>query len=357
MKTWLLAFMLLPAAAVFVSASRGPVRDGGAGGGITEVSDDTTPQSGGEWDLAGFGINDDTGNNIVDLDDSWKFSGAYNAIFQNGSYIDDTADGILRMSKSDDSKTAAFDLSGLKFSFDANHYLDWETDGRLTIGNTSGNIFQIDTASTGLTFFRTNNGNTTQTMAATTWIALASRTASSRDSQIDNNGVAVGSAKVIGWSSTTSAEDTKDVTLSRRSTTGMKLANGSLTSGGTDDAGLEITQTLNDPGAAGGSDVYRGLKLNLTETNKTGWNSVYLADLQVGGTSKFNVDDSGNATAVGSILSTATGSIGWSVQSAADQACNTTCTSACVFGQNTGDMSIVACTDATADVCVCAGAS
>ena len=52
-------------------------------------------------------------------------------------------------------------------------------------------------------------------------------------------------------------------------------------------------------------------------------------------------------------------SIGWSVKAAADTACNTTCVSGCVFGQNTAALTyaIVACDDATADICVCAGAS
>lgn len=64
------------------------------------------------------------------------------------------------------------------------------------------------------------------------------------------------------------------------------------------------------------------------------------------------------ATFAGTITSTATADVGWSVQSAANQACNTTCTSACVFGQNAGASNvIVGCADATADVCVCAGAS
>lgn len=55
--------------------------------------------------------------------------------------------------------------------------------------------------------------------------------------------------------------------------------------------------------------------------------------------------------------SKATSDIGWSIQSAANQACNTTCTHACVFGQETTSKAILACTDATADTCLCAGAN
>lgn len=60
----------------------------------------------------------------------------------------------------------------------------------------------------------------------------------------------------------------------------------------------------------------------------------------------------------GAVTSTATGSLGWSVVAGANTACTTTCTGAAVFGQNTDAAGIiVGPSDATADVCVCAGAS
>ncbi len=54
-----------------------------------------------------------------------------------------------------------------------------------------------------------------------------------------------------------------------------------------------------------------------------------------------------------------TSDLGWAVVAGADTACNTTCTSACVFGVNTAatEADIVDCADATADECLCAGAS
>jgi hypothetical protein len=58
------------------------------------------------------------------------------------------------------------------------------------------------------------------------------------------------------------------------------------------------------------------------------------------------------------ISSNNAGDIGWSAVNAANQACNTTCTSGCVFGMNTGALgNFVGCADATADTCICAGAS
>jgi hypothetical protein len=62
-------------------------------------------------------------------------------------------------------------------------------------------------------------------------------------------------------------------------------------------------------------------------------------------------------TTDGKVTSTATSDIGWAVVAGANTACNTTCTSACVFGFDAGTTTIVACTDATADKCICAGAS
>lgn len=72
---------------------------------------------------------------------------------------------------------------------------------------------------------------------------------------------------------------------------------------------------------------------------------------------------SNNKAAVftGTVTSTAAADIGWNPVAAANQACNTTCaTSGCVFGFNlTAGVpgTLLACTDATADVCLCAGAS
>lgn len=63
--------------------------------------------------------------------------------------------------------------------------------------------------------------------------------------------------------------------------------------------------------------------------------------------------------AAGQFLSTTnvTNDIGWTLVSAANQACNTTCATGCVFGQETTSKALLACTDDTADICLCAGAT
>lgn len=65
-----------------------------------------------------------------------------------------------------------------------------------------------------------------------------------------------------------------------------------------------------------------------------------------------------SAQFTGTIRSSATADLGWSIVNAANQACNTTCTSACVAGIDTAAVGpFLSCATATADSCICAGAS
>lgn len=77
---------------------------------------------------------------------------------------------------------------------------------------------------------------------------------------------------------------------------GVSVTPATITSGGTNDFGIQVAQTLNDTGAAGGSDVYRALYANITTTDITGWNNVYLLDLVDDATSRFNINSRGIAT-------------------------------------------------------------
>jgi hypothetical protein len=77
----------------------------------------------------------------------------------------------------------------------------------------------------------------------------------------------------------------------------LDLGGSALTSGGTDDYNLEIAQTLNDTGAAGGSDVYRGLKVDVTIADSSGWDNVYLVDVMQDSSSLFRVPEDGGLKA------------------------------------------------------------
>ena len=79
-------------------------------------------------------------------------------------------------------------------------------------------------------------------------------------------------------------------------------------------------------------------------------------------TTVLSVTSAGNLSNVGTITSSATGSLGWSIVDQTDnQACTTGCTSACVFGIENATGSaitgIVDCAATTSDLCACAGAS
>ena len=84
-------------------------------------------------------------------------------------------------------------------------------------------------------------------------------------------------------------------------TRGHAVTGPTLTSAASDDKLISATQILNVSAGSLGTQEYRMIKTNLTETNVGGWDKVYLIDQQVGGTSKFNVDNSGNFTVAGNI--------------------------------------------------------
>lgn len=66
----------------------------------------------------------------------------------------------------------------------------------------------------------------------------------------------------------------------------------------------------------------------------------------------------GAVVGTSTITSSATGSLGWSIVAGANTACNTTCTFACAAGQDADAANVlVACDNAAADLCICAGAN
>lgn len=86
----------------------------------------------------------------------------------------------------------------------------------------------------------------------------------------------------------------------------------------------------------------------------------YTTGTTVGGSpvQALQITSAQNTIAAGTVTSTRTTDIGWSIVTGANTACNTTCTSACVHGWETTSGEVaVACSDATADKCLCAGAS
>lgn len=89
-------------------------------------------------------------------------------------------------------------------------------------------------------------------------------------------------------------------TLKATSSKGLIVTGATLTTSGTDDVGLEVNQTLNASGPSG-SDVYRGIKYNLTATDASGWDEIYLFDLQINGLTNFRVNTAGDLELTGNI--------------------------------------------------------
>lgn len=79
--------------------------------------------------------------------------------------------------------------------------------------------------------------------------------------------------------------------------------------------------------------------------------------LGINAASDFTLSSTGGLF-TGTVTSSRATDLGWSVVNAVNQACNTTCTSACVVGIDTlGTGGFLSCATATADSCICAGAS
>ncbi len=88
-------------------------------------------------------------------------------------------------------------------------------------------------------------------------------------------------------------------------------------------------------------------------------------DWRINNNVKMTLDTTGfvgigttSPTGVLDLRGSSTTSMGWTLATGANTACNTTCVTPCVFGWDTASGEIaVACTDATADKCLCAGSN
>jgi hypothetical protein len=123
---------------------------------------------------------------------------------------------------------------------------------------------------------------------------------------------------------------------------------------------LSIEPTINYSNATPGAGSYEAIHIGVTETALPTGTSYLLRALGgvAAATAIWSVTNTGNETLAGTLTSSRTTDLGWSIVNATNQACNTTCTSACVFGFNTAAIgNLLPCTDATADSCLCAGAS
>lgn len=137
---------------------------------------------------------------------------------------------------------------------------------------------------------------------------------------------------------------------------GTTATQGLTISASTADADDDSTSTICGGGAAGSSRgacaiAYGNETADQGTLDLQAGNAGGAIKLTVAGGTKFTV----NAT--GELIGAGTATIGWALVSAANQACSTTCVTPCVMGQETTSKAFLACSDATADICLCAGAT
>ena len=108
----------------------------------------------------------------------------------------------------------------------------------------------------------------------------------------------------IATSGSLTGGDIRGTTLVRSSGT-ILATSPTLTTAGTNDYSIASTQTLNTGLAGLGTQEYRQISTELTETAAGGWDNIYLIDQKVGGASKFNVTNAGAATLASTVTSSA----------------------------------------------------
>lgn len=210
-----------------------------------------------------------------------------------------------------------------------------------------------------LTFFGwqpDGNGSWISTVAASK-IIPGSTSLSIRDNGDANTNLGITDAGLLTIRNkiTTSGIDATAILVNSADTGSFGIGGGTtVAQSGANGAVLQLQGGTHTGGVAGYALLYGGAQ-------STG--SVYIGithasaniNFQGTGGTMISMNNSGQLTTKTSFGN----DLGWSIQAAANQACNTTCSTACVFGFDTalGGTDLVSCTDATADRCLCAGGS
>lgn len=202
----------------------------------------------------------------------------------------------------------------------------------LTVGDTSGNLA-----------FTTISGGGVSVYPATSTASFPfGFSASSAAFTSTNSYVYVSSFNVGGASITYEAANVQLQITTHVFVNGTFISSGNTSGYSTIDRGLIVNN---------GNYSTSGSSGNFTVNGNAG---VKLLDIDPN--TQITTVISSSMSFTNNLISTNTTNIGWSVKSGANTACNTTCTYSCVFGEDTSIVgTFVACSDATADVCVCAG--
>lgn len=229
------------------------------------------------------------------------------------------------------------------------------------VGVTDGMVLSVDsTAATGLKWgFAGGGGGAGDMVLASTQTNTGVKTFNSGTLKfpdianiIDGNG-----NEILSFDAVTSAVNYFVIADSATATNPVLSADGTDANVG---IGLNTKGTgavvINTGPTATQSTINSGLKVN---NGAGGATADHFIVVSRDSTNLISADtQAGVVYTSGRVQGTNTFNIGWTPVNSANQACNTTCTSACVFGIDTSAIgNILACTDATADSCLCAGPS
>lgn len=202
----------------------------------------------------------------------------------------DTSLNITQTLNDTGAPEASEDFYALKIDVTSTDITGWDSEYLIWAEDDTNEMFSVslagDTVTTG---DATINGG-----------AGAINVSSSGDSSVlvaDNDSTAfvvgaTGALDILGIDSTDGAEG---VAVGGK----LGVAGKEITESGASDTTLNLAQTLNDTGAVDAAENYTGVKLTLTETDTTGWASVYLMDLLAGSTSMLRVTSQGAVTSQG----------------------------------------------------------
>lgn len=110
-------------------------------------------------------------------------------------------------------------------------------------------------------------------------------------------------------------------------------------------------------GDSGLITVRNSLVWNATEARIVGGSSNFAVTDDAQSAYNLNISNAGAVTLRNTLTSSRTTDFGWTPVNVANQACNTTCTSACVAGLDSASPTFLSCSNAAADSCLCAGSS
>jgi hypothetical protein len=288
-------------------------------------------------------------NNVTTL----SIDGATGAVTFSGTFTPNLPNNTYLTAKN---AAGSANIDVLKVDATDDTVLNADSGDIIKLANAGTTYGSFDVSAGGGRFTLTDATRTGVFTAGSGGVYVGSQTAHNF-SLISNN--------TIRWSLDTSGNFVQDATNGAELV--FSKVNGvirQVTSDGTDNQSVIVA-------GGGGTANTRGSKVTVTgneaasggyielEAGDTTTGSLYytLRNASANHIFRFGSNALWTMSSTGTLVGAGTATIGWTPVSAPNQACSTTCVTPCVFGQETTSKAILSCSDATADICLCAGAS